>query len=251
MKKSLSIIFFLILGQMSFAQVRILPKSFHPVNANFTFGVQLPGADLAQRFGRSFAAGGGFEYARIPSGWLVGVDGQFTFGQVVKEDVLAKIRTADGNIISDINTYADVELRQRGYYIGGFGGRIFKLHDDGNHFGGIRATFGVGMMMHRIRIQDNQSNAPSLEAAYARGYDRYSMGLAMNQFIGYQMISRDRTFSFIAGFDFTEGFTKNRRGFNFDTGQRDDGTRFDVLAGFRVGWQLAIFTNQTGDEIEY
>jgi hypothetical protein len=251
MKKITITLLFAAFHSLTWAQIQNLPKEFYPLSINLTLGAQKPMADLAQRFGNSFGIGGGVEYGRFPSGWIFGLDGQFTFGQEVKEDVLAKIRTSDGNIISDINTYADVELRQRALYLGGFAGRVFKLHDNGNRYGGIRFTVGGGWLYHRIRIQDNQSNAPSLEPIYARGYDRFSAGIALSQFIGYQMVSRDRTFSFMAGFDFTEGFTKNRRGFNFDTGQRDDDTRFDVLTTFRIGWQLALFSNQTGDDIEY
>jgi hypothetical protein len=65
------------------------------------------------------------------------------------------------------------------------------------------------------------------------------------------MVSRDRTFNFFAGFEFTEGFTQNRRGFNFDTMQRDDLKRRDILYGVRVGWSIPIFTNINADELEY
>jgi hypothetical protein len=73
----------------------------------------------------------------------------------------------------------------------------------------------------------------------------------LRQFLGYQVISRDRTVNFYIGLEAIEGFTKNRRGFNFDTGRRDDLKRIDILYGVRVGWQLAIFTNQKGEDIEY
>jgi hypothetical protein len=233
-------------------QKSILKTEYTPLSINTCFGVQLPATTLADRFGLSLGVGGGFELARIPSGWLFGLDAQYFFGTKVKEDVLAHLRTPDGNLISDINTYADVELRQRGLYIGINGGKIIQLHDNRNRFGGIRLVLGIGWLNHRIRIQDNtQGSVPHLAAAYARGYDRFTAGIALNQSIGYQIISRDRTINMFIALDLTQGFTKNQRGFNFDTMQRDDARRLDILYGVRVGWSLPIYNNINSEDIEY
>ncbi len=234
------------------AQYRSLPKNFNTFNVNASFGGQLPAADLALRYGSNLGVGSGIEYIRIPSGWSYNLYVQYLFGQDVKEDVLAKIRTTDGNIIGETNAYADVALRMRGLYTGASVAKIFKLHDNGNRFGGIRLALGGGWLNHRIRIQDNtQGSVPHLESAYTKGYDRYSSGIALTQFVGYQMVSRNRTFNFFAGLEFTEGFTRNRRGFNFDTMLRDDLKRRDILYGVRIGWSISLFTNVNADDIEY
>ena len=47
--------------------------------------------------------------------------------------------------------------------------------------------------------------------------------------------------NFYGGFEFTQGFTKNRREMNFDTGQKDDLARLDMLFGFRLGWVFPIY----------
>ena len=250
--KSLFYIFILFFSLPLSAQQTHLPKNFNTFNINASFGAQLPAADLALRYGNSLGVGGGIEYVRIPSGWSYNLYVQFLFGQEVREDVLAKIRTSDGNIIGETNAYADVALRMRGLYTGASIGKIFKLHDNGNLFGGIRLALGCGWLSHRIRIQDNsQGSVPHLESAYAKGYDRYTSGVAFTQFIGYQMVSRNRTFNFFAGFEMTEGFTRNRRGFNFDTMLRDDLKRIDILYGVCLGWSIPLFTNVDADSIEY
>lgn len=231
--------------------MRTLPTKFTPLSISTTFGAQMPSGDLTSRYGNSLAVGLAIEYVKIPSGWFFNIESNYIFGNTVKEDVLKLLRTTDGNIINDLNAYADVSLRQRGLYTGATVGRILKLHDNGNRFGGIRLALGGGWLYHKIRIQDNQDAVAQLSGEYARGYDRFTAGIATTQFIGYQMVSRDRTFNFFFGFEATEGFTKNRRGFNFDTGVRDDLKRIDILYGVRVGWQLAIFTNQKAAEIEY
>jgi hypothetical protein len=231
--------------------MRTLQKKYTPLSISTTFGRQIPAGDLTARFGNNLAVGIGIEYTVIPSGWVFNLESSYLFGNTVKEDVLTLLRTTDGNIINDINAYADVSLKERGLYTGVTFGKIFKLHDNGNRFGGVRFTLGGGWLYHKIRIQDNQDAVAQLSAAYARGYDRFTAGIAANQFLGYQLISRDRTLNFYFGLEAMEGFTKNRRGFNFDTGRRDDLKRIDILYGVRVGWQLAIFTNQKGEDIEY
>lgn len=237
--------------QVQAQSVRVLQKNFTPLSISTTFGAQKPSGDLVARFGNSLGIGIGIEYARVPSGWFFTIESNYIFGTLVKEDVLKGLRTTDGNIINDLNAYADISLRERALYTGMTVGKILKLHDNGNRFGGIRLALGGGWLYHKIRIQDNQDAVSQLSPAYAKGYDRFTAGLAATQFIGYQVISRDRTVNFYIGLEAIEGFTKNRRGFNFDTGLRDDLKRIDVLYGVRAGWQLAIFTNQKGEDIEY
>jgi hypothetical protein len=246
-----SALFFALFFDLKAQAIRTLPKKFTPLSVSASFGAQMPSGDLSARFGNSLAVGIGVEYATIPSGWVINVESNYIFGNTVNEDVLKLLRTTDGNIISDLNTYADVSLRERGLYTGATIGKIVKLHDNGNRFGGIRLALGGGWLYHKIRIQDNQNAVSQLNGEYARGYDRFTAGFATTQFVGYQLISRDRTANFYIGFEATEGFTKNRRGFNFDTGLRDDAKRIDILYGVRAGWQLAIFTNQKAAEIEY
>jgi hypothetical protein len=236
---------------VSFSQKKIGPE-YTPLSIDFNFGAQMPAADLEKRFGSNLCVGVGIERISLPKGWIFSVNGCYLFGQNVNEDVLSKLRTPEGEIISDIGTYAAVELRQRGFYVGGHFGKIFKLSDNGNRFRGIRATLGVGFLQHKIRIQDNNNSAPHVAPPYDAGYDRLTYGFALNQFIGYQVVSRDKQINFYAGIDFIEGFTKNRRGFNYDTRQRDDASRLDILYGIKVGWQITLSSNsKKADEIEY
>ena len=226
-------------------------NNYTPLSINASFGVQNPLADLSKRFGSNLMVGTGLELISLPKGWIVGADFQYLFGQTVKEDVLSIFKTPEGALLSDIGTYANIQLRERGVYIGMQGGRLFKLFDNGNRVGGVRLTVGGGFLQHKIRIQDNANSAPQIAPPYTNGYDRLTNGFALTQFIGYQVVSRDKTVKFFIGIDFTEGFTRNRRGFNFDTRQFDNKKRSDVLYGARVGWSIPLFTNQNADEIEY
>ncbi len=221
------------------------------IGINAAFGVHLPASDMANRFGSDLHVGGGIEGISLSKGWVIGGDAFYFYGKTVKEDVLQPLRTVDGAILGDVGTYANVDLRERGFYTGLNLGKLFKLTDNGNRIGGIRLTLSAGFLQHKIRIQDNSNSAPHLAPPYQAGYDRLTNGFALSQFVGYQIISRDKTINFFVGLDFTEGFTRNRRGFNFDTRQRDDAKRLDILYGARVGWFVPLFTNQKADSIEY
>jgi hypothetical protein len=228
------------------------PKFPNSLFLNVSYSGQLPAGDLANRFGLSMAVGTGLEYFLANKNLIIGAEAYYLFGQTVKEDVLAFARTTEGEILGDIGTYARVDLRQRGYYWGGHIGRFFKTKEGGNQIGGLRVTLGGGFLQHYIRIQDNQNvSIAQLSGAYRAGYDRLTNGFALNQFVGWQVLSRNKRINFHIGLELTEGFTKNRRGFNFDTGLREDKTRLDMLYALKFGWMLPFWTAQKASEIEY
>jgi hypothetical protein len=215
------------------------------------FGLQTPQADLAKTFGNNFNAGLHTEFFWWNSRWFVGGGGQFLFGETLKIDPLTALRSSEGLLLGN-GAFAEIELRERGAVIDAYVGHLIKIRDNGNQLSGLRVTLGVGFLEHYIRIQDNQNNVtPQVLGVYRNGYDRLTNGLALTQFIGYEIRSRNKTINFYAGFDFTEGFTKNRRGYNFDTRQRDDAQRLDVLIGFRAGLLLPIFSSRNASEYEY
>lgn len=256
MKKTLLYCLFLLSFKTVAQSKKISPTSAeglatHFVGLNATFGIHAPSQDMAQRFGSDLHFGGSLERISLSKGWIIGADFFYFFGKDVKEDVLKPLRTAEGNILGDIGTYADVVLRERGLYCGIHGGKLFKLKDDGNRISGIRLTLSAGFLQHKIRIQDNSNSAPHLQPPYTEGYDRLTNGIGFSQFIGYQTISRDKTLNFFIGLDCIQGFTQNRRRFNFDTRQIDDKKRLDILYGVRVGWFIPLFSNQNADNIEY
>lgn len=241
--------FFLIICSTTLASQK--STEFKPLSLNINYNFQLPAADLGKRFGFNMSFSGGLEYLTIPKGWIFNAQATYLYGQNVKEDVLDPLRTQEGEIIGDLGEFASVVLRERGYYANINGGKIFKISDDGTSFSGIRATISVGFLQHWIRIQDDTRSVPHLDGIYKNGYDRLSNGLATTQFIGYQFISRKNKSNFRFGIEITEGFTKNRRGFNFDTRMRDDKLRLDILCGLQIGWSLVLASNRKPEDIEY
>ena len=219
---------------------------------DFSYGINQPVDILAQRFGNASSIGLGINVFNVARGFRYGINGNYFFGSDVKEDVLAPFRTTDGNILSDLNTYSSVLLRERGSYIGADIGKIFKFRSSGDYFHGISLNFGVGMLMHQIRIQNDNKDALQIQGAYTSGYDRLTMGAAIEQSLAYNYISHDKTVNFFLRLEATEGLTKNQRGYNFDTHQFDTATRLDILLAARIGWSFALFAHFQADAaIEY
>lgn len=216
---------------------------------NFGYGPQIPIGELADRFGNNFAAEVSADFMTA-NNWTFGVQGQFLFGSEVKEDVLASLRTETGDIIGNDREPADIQLRQRGSYYGVRAGKLIGLSKN-NDRTGIRINLGAGLLQHRIRIQDDPfRTVPQLTGEYAKGYDRLTNGLALHQFIGYQTIGKTNGVNLTIGFEFFEGFTQNRRSFDFDRQAADTEQRLDLLAGLRFSFSLPFYQGNA-EEIFY
>ncbi|HOY15924.1 MAG TPA: hypothetical protein PLC89_01465 [Haliscomenobacter sp.] len=214
----------------------------------FTYGLQLPAGTLKERFGTNFIAGGGLDWQWGKKNWVLGIDGQYLFGNRVKEDPLAGLRTVEGYIIGNDREVADIPLRERGWYFGLTAGKVFPVNDKQSPRAGFRVNFGLGYLQHKIRIQDDPlRSVPQLATVYKKGYDRLSNGLALQQFFGYQALSKDRRSNFIGGLEFFQGFTRGRRSFDFATQSATAKGRVDVLMGIRVGWILPFYADKAED----
>jgi len=208
------------------------------LQVNFAYGFQVPGGDLADRFGTSSSLNIGAQY--MAGKIIFGAEGELFFSNNVKEDVLAFMRTEDLSIIGNEREYTNVLLGERGWYVGALGGAIIPVSPNAKR-SGIRFTLGVGFMQHKISIRDQASEVTQLTGDYKKGYDRLTNGLAIKEFIGYHYFSKNKLINVLAGFEFTQAFTKSRRSFNYDTMMHDDANRLDLLQGFRIGWTLPFF----------
>jgi len=253
MSRTFFIICFTIYTISSFAQSKG-KNTFSALLIHVNYGFQIPAADLTTRFGNNFSIGGGIDYLSERDNWIIGLKGSNIFSRNVKEDVLTSLRDRDGFIIGNSDagagSYALVVLRERGFHLGGHIGKLFALSKK-NKRSGIRATLGIGLLQHKIRIQDESGIAKAIANEYVKGYDQLSNGLALEQFIGYQHLSIHRGFNFFAGFEFIEGFTQSRRSFNFVTQSRDTTKRVDVLMGFRLGWTISFYIGEKGEDLIY
>ena len=215
-----------------------------------TYGYSFPAGDIADRFGNSNTLGGSLNWMTDKSNLIFGIDGQFLFGNRVKEDVLVNLRTPEGDIISRDGVFASVVLRQRAFFTGVILGKLFSLSKY-NTRAGIRATISPGFFQHKIRIQDDSNAVPQVAGEYKKGYDRLTNGFAISEFIGYQQLDTKKLLNFYIGVELTQGFTQNRRQVNFDTGLSDTESRFDMLITIKAGWTLPFYFGGAKDEEIY
>jgi hypothetical protein len=216
-----------------------------------SYGGHIPGGDLQERFGGNLSPALQLDYMTDKQNWIFSIQGSFQFGSEVKTDVLANLRTAEGFIIANDRAVADIQLRERGFYLGVSLGKLLSLSST-NYRSGLRIDVGAGLLQHQIRIQDDpvRTVAP-LTGDYRKGYDRLTNGPALREFIGYQYQSLDRRANFFAGVELIQGFTQSRRDFDFLLQQKDTAKRIDLLTGFRIGLILPFYVGQNPDNIYY
>ncbi|NEQ49992.1 MAG: hypothetical protein F6K11_07655 [Leptolyngbya sp. SIO3F4] len=222
------------------AQQSVRDSVISCVVMDFAYTLQFPGGDLADRFGRNSAVGGGIYY-KTKRNWIFGGSGSFIFGNDVKDlSMLDLFRDENGGIPGTTGLYANVVVFQRGFTAQGQVGKIFPWFGP-NPNSGIMVLGGLGMMQHNIRYQDDVQEVPLLNGDSEKGYDRLTNGLMLSQFIGYRYLGNKRLLNFIFGFEAMQGFTQNRRGYNYDTGQPDTESRLDLLYGVKVGLSLPLY----------
>jgi hypothetical protein len=125
---------------------------------DFSYGFNYPLEDMQKRFGESNVLGAGLESISYESKVFMGVDGGYFFGNTVKEDVLAQLRSGDGNIIGLNGLPGDVSLKERGYFIGAHAGKIFSTTDKKSSLTGIRTQLGLGFIQHKISVVETKGN---------------------------------------------------------------------------------------------
>ena len=184
--------------------------------------------------------------------WIYGFKGNFLWGaKVTDNSVLSNMTTSDGllTVIDNEGRLTDIHLGQRGSSSFLLGGRMInKLAPNKNS--GIIVYGGFGMLQHKISIKFKDDIA-SLTDEYKKGYDRFSMGYALNGFVGYLFMSKNRLVNFFGGFDYTHGWTKSLRKYNYDTQENDTKTNTNILYGIRLGWILRLNKRQSQEFYYY
>jgi hypothetical protein len=228
----------------SVVRVSIVPVSF---------SYNWPGGELVDRFGANSLVGGAYWF-KTRSNWIVGLGGEYLFGNYVKEsDILDPITSSGGFVIGENGAPSETDMFERGWvFMGRFGKLFSKLPftnlDAGlNPNSGLLIMVGAGMLQHKIQIK---SNALPLSEDLVKGYDRLSNGPAISEFLGYLFLSNNRLINFYFGLECIQGWTQNRRGYNYDTMREDIKKRMDIMTGIKVGWILPLY-KKVPDEFYY
>ena len=204
-----------------------------------SYAHQLPGGDLADRFGHNSNIGLSI-VRRTRADLLLGVRGGFLFGNRVTEPgLIANVINSAGQVVDEDGAMADILLLQRGWNAFFTAGRMFPTANSRGR-SGITAELGLGYLRHKVRVQTQKNVVPQLEDDNLRGYDRLTAGPAALVQVGYQYLSPRRRANFHVAMEFMAGFTQPLRAFNFDTETFNQPDRLDLLTGLRIGWTLPI-----------
>jgi len=206
----------------------------------FSYAVQVPAGDLAKRFGVNSNVGLDFSM-KTKQNWIFGANGNFIFGNNIKENgILDSIKTSSGFIINQNGTPAVVRLFERGFTASLYFGKSFSVWSK-NPNSGIVVYGGPAFLLHKIKIDDIGKQSPQLVDPYPKGYDRLTAGFGLHEFIGYVFLGNNRIINFFGGFEFIQAFTKSQRSWDYDLMKADTENRTDLLFGFRVGWILPLY----------
>ena len=242
MKKKTALLFIgVLLSFYSKAQQNVKDSTVAAFIPNLTYAFQFPGGDVADRYGVNSTVGGGMFY-KTRSNLLFSLDFNYIFGSDIKnaDTILWMVETADGHIIDGNGVYAQYALWERGYSINFRVGKIIRVLNP-NPNSGILVMGGLGYLVHRMKIDNQYRTAPQISGDYAKGYDRLTGGLNLNEFVGYYYMGKRRVLNFFGGFEFYQAFTRSRRDYIFDQMKKDTNKYVDLFFGIKVGWMIPIY----------
>jgi hypothetical protein len=224
-----------------FAQLNIKDSIIFTPLISATFGYQFPGGDLAKQFGSNSSIGGSIMF-KTKSNWLFGIEGNFMFGQTVKnsDSLLTIISTELGFIIDASGYYADMVYYERGFNFFGKFGKVIPLLSP-NPNSGFTLVAGAGYIQDKIRIHNPGNTAPQLLGDYKKGYDRLNGGLAVTGSLGYMYLSNTRLMNFSVAFEFMQAWTTPYRERDFDTGLKDTRKLSSQFYTLRVSWIIPLY----------
>ncbi len=212
-----------------------------------------PFGDLGSMFKNNFGVGPGFTF-KSRTNWTVGFHLDYMFGANMRDPNFFNGTLANDNgIVIDGNglvSQGGITAEGRYWSLMADFGKIIPVDRWKNS--GIWIRLGAGYFSHRLRLDDFSNQYPQLDGDYAKGYDRRSGGFALNQFIGYQFVRKNRMLNFYIGVEIHETWTKPNRNYVFFEGPTDDmKAKFSGLIGFKAGWNIPLYEKKTTTTFYY
>ncbi len=212
---------------------------------SFAYGFNAPILDMGERFFTYSTIGGKLD-VKTANNWLWQLGGSFMFKDTVKQtDILDNLINDNGFIITGEGEIANVLLWQRGFNVELMTGKILNFKNTNGS--GISFSGGLGFMQHKILLYSKDFVIPQVQREYVKGYDRLTNGLYAKESIKFRHFPSGRMVGFFAGLDMVQGFTKNRRSYNFSTMMKEDDLRMDFSFGLEVGITI-LFKRKSPDE---
>lgn len=202
----------------------------------------LPVGYLHQWFKPNLSVGTGVT-VKTAKNWTFDVNFHYMFGANLRDTTAAFLgdmvdeygRVVDGNGLT-----STLYFEGRYWSVGAGVGKVIPVSRWRNS--GIWLHLGMGYFGHKIRINDYDNQVPQLAGDYKKGYDHRSGGFAMNQFIGYLFIQKNRLLNFYGGIEFWEIWSKPNRNFILNEGPTENmKSKFSGLIGLKIGWNIPLY----------
>jgi hypothetical protein len=204
------------------------------------YGYHFPGGHLAERFGNHSSIGFSF-LQKTKHNFLYGGDWNFVFSQQVREDdIFRNIAANNGMLINQQGAVAEIRFYHRGFYTQFKAGKLFSFLAP-NPNSGFFVLGGIGLLQHKIRIENPGNVTPQINGDYKKGYDRLTNGLAASGMVGYMFFSNNRLINFYAGLEVLQAWTQSRRDWDFDKMAKDETQRIDKMTGIKAGWIIPLY----------
>ncbi len=238
---SLLVFAFVNLSFIATAQVNVRDSVIHTPIVYAAYGFHMLGGDIALQYGPSSTLGAGLGL-KTNKNIYYGIEYNYLWGGKVKngDEIIKEILTHDGQIIGQDGQNAIFQYMLRGHTLWGHVGKLFPVVSP-NPNSGILLRLGIGYIQHRMFVSVQDNTALQLKDDYKKGYDRLTDGFGLTQSIGYLFLGDSRMWNFYGGFEFSQGFTKNRRDINFDTREKDNSSHIDLFYGFKIGWVIPLY----------
>lgn len=233
------------------AQQSIRDSSITITTLRVNLGFYIPGGDIAERFGPNFTTGGEF-YVKTRKNFLVGAEGNFLFGNAVKneEEVLGTLLTDKGWVIDQYGTPADVFLYERGFSVFLKLGKIVPVFGP-NPNSGLQFSLGGGYLQHKIRIENIEGTVPQVMGDYRKGYDKLSGGFAISEFAGYVHYGNNKRINFSAGLELQQAWTSPMRPYDFNLMGKDTSRTLALFYGIKAGWMIPFYRKSSSGYYYY
>ena len=263
MKKALLVL--LLVSAIGFSgqaqTLRNIDKEIVPTTLfQVTYAALLPGCDTKTEFGFSNNVGGSVIY-KTDHNWLFTANGNFIFGNKLKDSrmqILGEgITNVDSDVIGGGGLPVSMAFFQRGLHFQAEVGKLFPFKPNPNS--GFFVQMGIGYLRNRIKIEyqiEAQNPPDPLLNDYQYGYDRMRGGIALHAETGYLLMSNSKLYNFTISLEVTYARTKNLRDYDFrvfydDSGEpqimgyTDKKKRFnDLYYGIRVSWMFPTYQRQ-------
>lgn len=226
----------------SFGQSNVNDSSIFMPLLKLGYSNNFPTADLQQRMGYTSSLNVRGE-VKFKSQWILGARYDFLFGTNFKDSgMLQDLANDQGQIININGEYGEYQMLQRGHHLGLYVGRLFPVISSSPN-SGIVATAGVGIFAYRVNFNNISGDIIQFTSGYVAGYDRYTSGISLTQYVGYRYMSKNKLMNFYGGFEFNQAFTKLRRDYQVDYAIDDPrfGSRNDFFWNIQVGWILPLY----------